>query len=82
MKNSVIYLLLSLLIACSRGPVMVELDNPDHYSEYVRLLDEKGIEYIVVDNKTLSVNINSLDELDKKMKEFEEYVEKSLEETK
>lgn len=70
---------LSLFLAsCSRDPVQVQIDNPEHYKEYVRLLNEKNIDYVVVSERTLSVKVKSIDELDEKMKDFEDYVEKEL----
>ena len=81
-KNSFFCFLLFLLSACSHGPVLVEIDNPQHYQEYKRLLDLKNIEYVVVDERTLSVKIDSMDELDDRMADFEEYVKKSYENNK
>lgn len=71
--------LLLFLAACS-GPVQVQIqiDNPEHYKEYVRLLNEKDIDYVIIDERTLSVKVESIDELDEKMKDFEGYVEKEL----
>lgn len=75
--SSAVFLLL-FLASCSRGPVQAQLDNPEHFKEYVRLLNEKNIDYVVVGERTLSVKVKSIDELDEKMKDFEDYVEKEL----
>jgi len=74
--NSAIFIVvMAALSGCSGDTVYVEIDNPKHREMYLRLLDEKGFEYKTDELGNIAIKADSIEKLNKEMKEYYEFRE-------
>jgi len=67
-----------VIYGCSGDTVYVEIDNPKHRDVYLRLLNKKGFEYKTDKLGTIAIKIDSIEKLNKEMKDYYEYRESEI----
>ena len=73
LRNSVFAILLLILYGCSESNIHVEITNPADRAKYIELLNKNGLEYVIDKKGVISVKAGSYEELQQKMKGYEEW---------
>ena len=70
--------LLFVFSACTGKTVSIKLEDHKYRVRYIQVLDKKGLAYDVKPSGEIVINIRSVEELDRQMAEYYEYVQDDI----
>ena len=77
-RSSVFAIVLLILCACSESVIHVEIANPEDRAKYIEVLDKNALEHTIDKHGIISVKAGSYEELQRKMKEYDEWKNSQL----